>query len=352
MFAVAAIKLKKLYRKNSIKTIGENTIHVSDVERKGTATEATVELEDETGKGKVLLTFWGPNKKTKETTIQVNTTKGTDKKFVNLFADKFVRPVIDKVANGIGIGNFFKKQGNTKIPCDICDTNFIFKTDLKDHKFKKHKEIPNSSNKVSFESKKTDMKNIASNKCDECDFTADNDNTLNEHIKNDHYDFWLIGSKRRKKDNETVSNNFNKVMEDEDEITLSKRRDQRILEKREYEEKQEEQRKKKAEENRVKALKDVDNKNQTKIHNKQKRNKDKKVNVENKVDITPMEVDDNVKELPPSVKCLHPDCIEFVVPGNGACCLNCLAAFIYLDANEGPKLGRDLNTHMATYRGE
>ena len=63
MFAVAAIKLKKLYRKNSIKTIGENTIHVSDVERKGTATEATVELEDETGKGKVLLTFWGPNKK-------------------------------------------------------------------------------------------------------------------------------------------------------------------------------------------------------------------------------------------------------------------------------------------------
>ena len=65
-----------------------------------------------------------------------------------------------------------------------------------------------------------------------------------------------------------------------------------------------------------------------------------------------MEVDDNVKELPPSVKCLHPDCIEFVVPGNGACCLNCLAAFIYLDANEGPKLGRDLNTHMATYREE
>ena len=60
----------------------------------------------------------------------------------------------------------------------------------------------------------------------------------------------------------------------------------------------------------------------------------------------------NVKELPPSVKCLHPESVEFVVPGNGACCLNCLAAFIYLDPQEGPRLGRDLNTHSPTYRPE
>ena len=65
-----------------------------------------------------------------------------------------------------------------------------------------------------------------------------------------------------------------------------------------------------------------------------------------------MEIDTDVKELPPSVKCLHPNCLEFVVPGNGACCLNCLAAFIYLNPEEGPALGRDLNTHMATYRSE
>ena len=60
----------------------------------------------------------------------------------------------------------------------------------------------------------------------------------------------------------------------------------------------------------------------------------------------------DVKELPPSVKRLHLNCLEFVVPGNGACCLNCLAAFIYLNPQEGPPLGRDLNTHMATYRPE
>ena len=59
MFAVSATKLKKLYRKNSIKTIGDNTIHVSDVERKGTAPEATIELEDVNGKGKVLFDILG-----------------------------------------------------------------------------------------------------------------------------------------------------------------------------------------------------------------------------------------------------------------------------------------------------
>ena len=60
----------------------------------------------------------------------------------------------------------------------------------------------------------------------------------------------------------------------------------------------------------------------------------------------------NVKQLPPNVKSLYPDSLEYVVPGNGACCLNCLAAFIYINANEGPMLGRDLNTHIAEYRNE
>ena len=58
----------------------------------------------------------------------------------------------------------------------------------------------------------------------------------------------------------------------------------------------------------------------------------------------------NVKELPKRVKILHPDCLEYCVRGDGACCLNCLAAWIYLDATHGPVLGRDLNTHLAQYR--
>ena len=58
----------------------------------------------------------------------------------------------------------------------------------------------------------------------------------------------------------------------------------------------------------------------------------------------------NVKELPEGVKCLYPNSLEYCVLGDGACCLNCLAAWIYLDSSQGPVLGRDLNTHMAEYR--
>ena len=47
---------------------------------------------------------------------------------------------------------------------------------------------------------------------------------------------------------------------------------------------------------------------------------------------------------------MYPDCLEYCVPGDGACCLNCLAAWIYLDASQGPVLGRDFNTHLAEYR--
>ena len=36
--------------------------------------------------------------------------------------------------------------------------------------------------------------------------------------------------------------------------------------------------------------------------------------------------------------------------GDGACCLNCLAAWILLDPTQGPALARDLNTHIAEYR--
>ena len=57
-----------------------------------------------------------------------------------------------------------------------------------------------------------------------------------------------------------------------------------------------------------------------------------------------------MKELPDVVKCLYPDSKEYCVPGDGACCLNCLAAWIYLYATKGSSLSRDLNTHLAEYR--
>ena len=71
----------------------------------------------------------------------------------------------------------------------------------------------------------------------------------------------------------------------------------------------------------------------------------KKGNENNQIHLPP-----NVRELPECVRRLYPDSLQFCVPGDGACCLNCLAAWILLDVSMGPQLARDLNTHMAEYR--
>ena len=57
-----------------------------------------------------------------------------------------------------------------------------------------------------------------------------------------------------------------------------------------------------------------------------------------------------MSELPPEVRHMYDDSKEYHVSGDGACCLNCLAAWIYLNVKEGPALSRDLNTHMGEYR--
>ena len=138
------------------------------------------------------------------------------------------------------------------------------------------------------------------------------------------------------------------------------------MEKSEEEDRQQEGKKQKAERNRL--LEVVAEANKGKSRNS-KRKHEKKINsdkIGETIENTRMDMDvdvkevvqsvkvlhPNVKELLQSVKDLHPECVEFSVEGNGACCLNCLAAFIYPDSHEGPTLERDVNTHIAMYREE
>ena len=51
----------------------------------------------------------------------MNTKKGSDKRFINLFSDKFIRYVIDKIANGTGIGIFLKTKLKEKIKSNNCE---------------------------------------------------------------------------------------------------------------------------------------------------------------------------------------------------------------------------------------
>ena len=59
-----------------------------------------------------------------------------------------------------------------------------------------------------------------------------------------------------------------------------------------------------------------------------------------------------LRRLPDAVNCLNPNSIEYIAEGNGACCVNCVAMWLFLNETEmGPQTGRDLNTFIATYRG-
>ena len=57
----------------------------------------------QTGLVKVQLKTWGPNKKTKECTIQVDKIKGEDVKFVKLFAETSVMHVLEEAFKGHNI---------------------------------------------------------------------------------------------------------------------------------------------------------------------------------------------------------------------------------------------------------
>ena len=122
---------------------------------------------------------------------------------------------------------------------------------------------------------------------------------------------------------------------------MSEIMDRKILEKRMKEEKEELVWKKFIEERKAKKEQEEKKNMQRK---KEKEIEKKKASKED------VKLPSNVKELPESVRSIRPDSYEYCVPGNGACALNCLAAWIYLDHSEGPLLGWDLNTHMAEYR--
>ena len=128
---------------------------------------------------------------------------------------------------------------------------------------------------------------------------------------------------------------------------LTKLRDNKILDKRKRNDLDEAKAKAKSKDRKKQLEKALDVKNKLKV-NKKKNNKTKtKTKVVNN---TTTKLHPKLKELPNSVKCLHPNSLEYCSVGDGACCLNCFAMWIELDESKGPGFGRDLNTHIAEYR--
>ena len=120
---------------------------VTNVERKGGGNQVTLNISDDRGQnGNVQMRFWGPNKKTKECTVQVDKIKSEDAKFVKLFAETFVKYALDELMKGNTIKNVFKdkadflslKKAAKYFPCNQCDKTFLENRTLKCHMPRMH----------------------------------------------------------------------------------------------------------------------------------------------------------------------------------------------------------------------
>ena len=203
-----------MFRKGSIKVIGEIKSHSEEVKRKrGGGTEVKINITDLEGEGEVVLSIWGPHKKTKDITVQINSKKGSDKRFVKLFADVSVREIIERLSTGKQIKELFEKNV-AKVACTICSKIFMRDTTLNVH-MKSHlqcnkcglgfkKESSQESHKSSVHNSKPEKTVLADilsdgNKtiCEDCGYLAPSRKSLMVHSEKEHIgDSWLVNTKR------------------------------------------------------------------------------------------------------------------------------------------------------------
>ena len=270
--------------------------------------------------------------------------------------------------------------------CNICCESFITKSDLLDHNLKTHsvasiqivKEVLENEKKLKRASFKFQRGVLI---CDICNYIAKTNRLLWLHKERKHIsdptDQEMVGTKRdcslmrtntseppnKKKqknqeeevmevvDKEVVSNpkeEAQKMSDMMDDKILRKRRSQEEKETKEHMEREEmaliEKGKKKPIDNKKKDIKkkeQLKSKEWSVIENKieKKKKLDKKL------------MHPKLKKLPKAVDCLNLNSLEFIAEGDGACCMNCLAMWIFLDETVmGPQSGRDLNTFIASYR--
>ena len=256
------------------------------------------------------------------------------------------------------VGKLYFNTHNTKMhtQCNICQEKFTSVKEMTKHKgLKQSKAAIKISNE---EVKKKDIVKMTNPwkecletefKCEHCDIKFKTKQEMFEHRGKNHiYDNWPeSGSKRDVSMVKTssMSEPKKKKLAEEEEMKLrSEQMDRKIIEKIKREELEEMLSKKALEENKRRA------EEESALEKKRIKKQKEKEKSKQQSTCDTVYQQSNVKELPNGVKCMYPDSLEYCVAGDGACCLKCLAAWIYLDSSQGPLLGRDLNTHLAEYR--
>ena len=123
-----ALQKGKKIEKNGVK------IRILDSRIKGVELEVEVEVILKNEKGIALIKLYGPNKR-KENVVSVTRSKGSEPKFVNILAEKIVKPMINEFIQGEDEFNIESKVYN----CPHCEKTSHSEAGIKSHVTKMHK---------------------------------------------------------------------------------------------------------------------------------------------------------------------------------------------------------------------
>ena len=371
---------------------------VKDAREVGYVMEADIEISVGKMKGLAKIKIYGPSKsptKKNQCTNFISKYPNLDPNISTKLSRKIVRPLIESYLKGQSWKekiqpfnsinkdrikctecekSFEKRYIRTHVEkmhnniCDVCNNIFKSAYKLKEHKFQIHKHTPklvfkDTTNKVLVQPKQVQLEDSVktheektspihmaqAHECKQCNVSFTTKVELYEHNEKLHiHDTWPdSGSKRDVsliKTSSVSEPKRKKAAEEDDMIERSRNMDRKIEEKRKKNDLEEMLRKKELEEKqRQEQIK-------TEIEEKRRNNEQIKEKKKREKEINHTKLPPNVRELPACVRRLYHDSLQFCVPGDGACCLNCVAAWILLDVLRGPQLARDLNTHLAEYR--
>ena len=358
------------------KTINKHIMVVKDAREVSYGMEFDIEISGARMKGLAKVQIWGPSTKKNSCTIIISKYHKSDPTFATKLSRKIIKPLLESYLKGNGwkdiitksskvnkdkvqcnsskkfFGNQYLKTHMVKMhnhTCVACKDTFKSKENLNHHKSQAHSQVENKAQTKTVKEEVVIRNLRNSYTFKQCNIKFQTKMELFAHNEKTHiHDNWPdSGSKQdfsMVKTSSVSEPKKKKAAEEEVMMERSNNMDKKILDKRKKEELEEMLRYKEIQEQKRKEEVNSEIEKKRKKKEKEKYTKEiEQVNEETKLP-------PNVKELPPCVKSLYPDCVQFCVAGDGACCLNCLAAWILLDASLGPQLGRDLNTHLAEYR--
>ena len=155
---------------------------VLDNRIKGVENEIEIEVIHNNDKGETMLKLYGPNKK-KENVVSVTRSKGSDYKFITIFAENVIKPLMNEFLQGEVLKSI--KESNEKdredlskaFKCQFCDKTSPSKSGLKCHVTKMH---PNAIKEVDQRESEDEMLIVED---DSIICSTDNDLTLEEIVQ-------------------------------------------------------------------------------------------------------------------------------------------------------------------------